>query len=474
MLVDFSFSNFKCFWDTQQFSMERVRQATDEKQQVNRVTALYGGNAAGKSSFVDALSYMSNFVRDSFADAASASGTKRNANRIVRSAKETPSSFYIRFTTPAEGGYPARQYEYEFAVDDFRVTYERLNVWTSSRASKLFERRASDDLDGDPTVDFGASFRGSKSLYKKALKNNALLLSVIASTGNKAVLPAFEYITQRIHVYKASAYTAESDNIIRLMQSNSAYAEALQLLLRESDLGINGLTVDTSAYDKLLDKLTEAKNQDAVKMLYSAFVDLTNDDATEDEKARLVANMMSGGVQADPNGGELVFSHSGGNGSVPFTAHDESDGTLATIAFLSVALRDLLKHSVTVVDEIDTSLHPAMVRQLISLYERPETNSHDSQLIFTTHDASLLMNAINGEDALDPDQFWIVEKRDGASELYPATSIGIEADEDMARNYLNGVYGGVLYPRLQASFARALALLEEDAYIDERRRHGGE
>lgn len=96
-----------------------------------------------------------------------------------------------------------------------------------------------------------------------------------------------------------------------------------------------------------------------------------------------------------------------------------------------------------VIDEIDTSLHPLLVRKLVGLFRDPSTNANNAQLLFTTHDP-LLLAPLAGEPGLNRDQVWFVEKHsDGASELYPLTDFKPRNEHNLARRYLGGAYGAV-------------------------------
>ena len=146
--------------------------------------------------------------------------------------------------------------------------------------------------------------------------------------------------------------------------------------------------------------------------------------------------------------------------------NEESCGTTAILAFLSVALKCLSQRSIMLVDEIDSSLHPLFVSSLIELFLDPETNPHESQLIFSTHDIALLMR-VNGSSPLARDQIWLVEKDNtGSSSLFPLTEFGVRAEENIARNYINGVYGAVSYPQLRSGFKKALAIVDRAAEVD--------
>lgn len=136
---------------------------------------------------------------------------------------------------------------------------------------------------------------------------------------------------------------------------------------------------------------------------------------------------------------------------------NESRGTVAALSFFSLALRQLSRPTVTLIDEIDTSLHPALVAELVALYTDPATNPHGSQLIFTTHDVSLINQSGSSNRLLQPDQIWLVEKdKDGASELFPVTELGIRKEENIGKNYLNGVYGATPNPSFHTVFAQIM------------------
>ena len=154
---------------------------------------------------------------------------------------------------------------------------------------------------------------------------------------------------------------------------------------------------------------------------------------------------------------ELSFTHrAAGDIDESFAEDEESRGTLAALAFFSLALRLLATRSVGFVDEIDSSLHPTFVQVLVALFRDPRCNPHQSQLIFTTHDVSLITRTGADQRVLDQDQIWLTEKSaDGSSTIFPVTSVQSRWDENFGRNYLHGVYGALPHPRFHESFVRA-------------------
>src|SRR5437588_8159985 len=88
----------------------------------------------------------------------------------------------------------------------------------------------------------------------------------------------------------------------------------------------------------------------------------------------------------------------------------------------------------------DGSFYPTMHSQEGDhLFHDPERNVHDAQLIFTTHDTTLL-----DSDLLRRDQIWFTEKDSHqASILFPLTEFTPRKNEAFRRGYLSGRYGAV-------------------------------
>ena len=92
-------------------------------------------------------------------------------------------------------------------------------------------------------------------------------------------------------------------------------------------------------------------------------------------------------------------------------------------------------------DELNNSLHPHMVLFLINLIHNPKINKKNAQLIFATHDTSLLDNEIFRKD-----QIWFVEKdKNYATQLYPLLDFSPRKHEAIGRGYLQGRYGALPY-----------------------------
>lgn len=118
----------------------------------------------------------------------------------------------------------------------------------------------------------------------------------------------------------------------------------------------------------------------------------------------------------------------------------ESLGTQAMFNFAPV-LYDILKNGrVLIVDEIDKSLHPLIVRYIVSLFADSSSNKHGAQLICNTHDTNLL-----DLDLLRRDEIWFTERdpQTGSTSLYPLTDYSPRKGENIENGYLVGRYGAI-------------------------------
>ncbi len=157
------------------------------------------------------------------------------------------------------------------------------------------------------------------------------------------------------------------------------------------------------------------------------------------------------GLEAEPEPGaddgpdfeELGVSlvHEGAAGSVEFERQDESLGTLVWFGLVGPVLESLARGTLLLADELDSSLHPDLVRQLVRLFQDSSTNPFRAQLIFNSHDPTLLGDSA-GDRPLGRDQVWFTEKdADGASRLYPLSDLDPRKEEAVAKRYLAGRYG---------------------------------
>lgn len=436
MLIDFSFSNYRSFKDEQSFSMKRdSRFDNGSFPGISTIAAIYGANASGKSNFLRAFSDMCHMVRGSYSQGNADTGVSRTPFALCAGAGRSDSMFFSEFLAEDR-----QRYQYWFRFNDREILEEHLTFYRwmgdrlSTHATLLFAREATD-------IDFGTAFKGPRAQVRKTieLRPNALALSAAAAAGIASIQSAYSFFASNVVFCDALSFESEQSFILSQFSQETTFAKHLTKLIRYADFGIdNVVSAPADIPESLLESI---KNQ------------MREQFGADDDK---VEQIFGSGHQM-----QLRFEHVGDNRKALLSIGDESRGTLAALSFFSLVLRQLTRASVTLVDEIDTSLHPTLVQELVALFTDPETNPHGAQLIFTTHDASLIIASGSEERLICPDQMWLVEKTAvGASELYPVTDLKVRREENLGRNYLNGVYGAIPKPSFHAMFAQIVN--EED------------
>jgi uncharacterized protein len=121
----------------------------------------------------------------------------------------------------------------------------------------------------------------------------------------------------------------------------------------------------------------------------------------------------------------------------------ESDGTKRLFNLAGPWLDVLENGYVLFFDELNLHLHPHLAHFLVELFHNPAINKKNAQLIFTTHDTSIL-----GQDIFRRDQIWFCDKNvQQATDFYPLTDFHPRDSEreNTELRYLNGRYNAIPY-----------------------------
>lgn len=130
-------------------------------------------------------------------------------------------------------------------------------------------------------------------------------------------------------------------------------------------------------------------------------------------------------------------SSSSASAALPWEA--ESAGTKRFYSLVGSWLDILRRGSTVCIDELETSMHPIMVRELLKLFFSEETNPNGAQIIFTTHNPLLLDTTL-----IRRDQIWLTDKDSvGEAHLYPLLDYKPRGKESLVRGYMAGRYGAV-------------------------------
>jgi hypothetical protein len=273
----------------------------------------------------------------------------------------------------------------------------------------------------------------------KLVRRNALYSSVAAANDHPIFKMIHNEVTNNIGaVIRLGQGHPNVPLRARLGLSEDNLRPLVESWLRLADLGITGFELERS-------NLTDREAR-----LWEMFKESMNTENDDPEFTEAVQGAFFSKLK-------LLHGRGAEHPSVVLSFELESAGTQIWMALLIRVIGALTLGRVLMVDEVDSSLHPSLSAGLIQMFKDPVINFRSAQLIFTSHDVSLLGNLIEDE-VLGRSEIWFSEKSDdGATTLFPLSDFHPRKGENFERAYLQGRYGAVPYvdiSELRKVFAR--------------------
>jgi hypothetical protein len=296
------------------------------------------------------------------------------------------------------------------------IEEERLIAYPLGRAQEWFDRKAGQ-------IDFNKTYlKGAKGPLREMTSPSVPLLAVAGAFGHPQLSPPALWLVNNLRdrfasvdprIRRVRRRVGGAEVTARLCHENPAFRKWVNAFLRHADLGILEVEIE----------VTEFK----VEMPYAergpdgSVVHSVRDEVAEHHSP--------------------YFVHSGDEGfTAKFNVSAESHGTRRLFGMLAPLFEVIRDGQLAVVDELSASLHPSLVRQIIRVFHDPELNPNGAQLLFSTHDTSLLSHKIFRRD-----QIWFTEKTPaGSTDLYSLYDIrGVREDESFENGYMRGRYGAI-------------------------------
>lgn len=407
MILQFSCSNHKSIKRRVTFSAIAGSDDTFEETLKNfsnirvlRSAAIYGANGSGKSNFISALEFMKNLVSGSIRHQPG-QGIFQASHKL--NAAEVPSEYDIQFVKNDI------RYAYGFSIVKNAVKNEYLYFFPKGRQVKIFER---DDLDIKP----GDRYKNAFDISLGVLKENRLFLSCAANYTNiKEIEEAFLFFDKDIVVYNphANNWTEYS---IRLMQENKQIKKIFVDVLRALGTGVKDVKVKLEKGRLNMSDLPQDMPEPLKALIAS------ND-----------ANLIEAKIVYDKFETDLMS--------------EESTGIKKLFEVICPIIDIINNEKILICDEIETGLHESVVYQIIKLFHFARKDRF-AQLIFSTHDTSLLDSSLFRRD-----QIWFTQlDEERATDLYSLVEIkNVRKTENLEKGYISGKYGAI--PMLNRSFS---------------------
>lgn len=438
MLLNFRVSNFRSFRDEVRLDFEATRLDRDEgfPAQVARdgsasrvlpVIAILGANASGKSNVLKAMNKMRELVMNS-------SYRTRGQSLDIpvfaldRSSAARPTDFELGFTIRGV------RHQYGFQIQKGQIKEEWLHAFPHKRAAVVFDRT------GPGEYQFGRGLGTAKiRTLSQITRPDTLFLSSAAQAELEFATPIYDFFAQNLKLLGMHQRLDEAVSVIDNLGKRQKRAIDL---LAKADLGIVGAEIREGDHGWTREALREALEFQFPRGMSTA-------EREEHMEATLTEVVKSARTL------ELVHKSSATSMALPFS--EESLGTRSWLALVSHSLEALEEGGSLLVDELDASLHPILMAEAIELFRHRESNPEGAQLIFTTHDVTMLANDFTPVQ-LPRGAVWLTEKGlDGSTRVIPLSEYRPRKGEDLARGYLQGRYGGV--PRLPERAFRSQARL---------------
>lgn len=414
MLIQFNIKNFKSFRDEVSLDLSATKITEHESHVVDiandkllKVAAIYGANASGKSNVYDAFDYMTYYVAESFNFGGEEDSRRKKENDYP---KVTPflfdekscdeeTTFEVFYVDNAENS--GKVYQYGFSLKRDEVVEE----WLYSKAKTarnnyrtIFYRKKGEELE----------INGFSKNHVENIKASLNKETLIVSLGAKLRVAKLKKVRDWFLNNDILDFGDPAENFFRSRMLPEGFVDSKEV---QGNVVKYFASFDEAIQDFNVEKLPQEDEKETSK---SYRIDALHK-MTDSQKMAAIPLKM------------------------------ESSGTLKMFA-LYPSLKDVLDNGGTLfIDELNSRLHPLLVRNIILTFLSPEINIQNAQLIFTTHDIWQFSNEL-----LRRDEIWLVNKnRDGVSELYSLADFKdedgnkVRRDEALSKKYLTGNYGAI-------------------------------
>lgn len=418
MLLSFTVENYRSFahettLDMQSPKFQTLRPRANESWNdlVLKRAAIFGANASGKTNIIKPLGMLRNAIASSIRNEDLVKSLY-NPHKLY---KDDPTTFITEYE------YEDVRYRWTLVLDKTGIVEESLQANAKRIWQLIFDRERD-------TIVFGKGARipiAAQENINQFLKPTALCFSAWLTIKNAGRFIGAVYwwkdkMLPPIHVSDPDR-EARHSWVMELASKNINWLKLLKLMMTTADVGITDVSVKE---ETLPEKLRQ-------------FHILINPEKTQVE----ISDTPPQGAPFDEYLQYIEFHHEGDSDGFILKEEDESRGTQVWIDSIFPALYALYHGALLIVDELDSSLHPTLLREFIHYFQDEEINTKGAQLIFTTHDLTLLGN--HPTEALDRNEVWFVEKQQSISELIALSEFSSRDNHNIEKRYLQGVFGAV-------------------------------
>ena len=376
---------------------------------------LYGANGSGKSNLISAMSFMRDFVINSFKDKQAKEKIEVEEFKLSTETVNKPSTFEIEILIEDV------KYRYGFSLTKLYVLEEWLFLSHKVKEYPLLKRVFDVDLESY-TYHLDPKFQETDPIKPELARKNALVLSVFSQLNGELSMKIVDWF-QKATFVSGTNYMEYIDYTAELLSDETKPNEVIQGLLRNANLGFSQVKVKKK-------EITEEMLGGLPRELKTLLI----------KNKREVLNIKTVHSKRDHLGrkvADLEFD----------LMTQESLGSQKFFALVGPIYKALLKGSLLIIDELDARLHANLSRLIIEFYQSPFNNPRKSQFIFATHNTQFMDKALFRRD-----QLYLIDKAEVESSfLYNIYNMSklipnapqVRNDASFEKDYLEGKYGAI-------------------------------
>ena len=417
MLISFSVANFRSFAGKQ--TLDLTLEANPKKPHLHNIfktnnkqipkllksAVLYGANASGKSNLIKAFYYCAVMILDK---------SRQRGDKI---------KFFDPFSLDDKSNFQPTEYEidfiasnsiryiYSFGFDEKQIHYEKLEYYKNEKNStkQLIYQIGFNQEQFDNNFSQQTDFFNSINIETFENTKNNLFLNLSINSGNSSLNPVYDWFKN----YAEAMFEHDDhdlDSFLWLKETENK--KKLLEIIKKFDLAITDIDIIETEIDLPL-YIKEDQN------------------IPQEIKNKLRKRIIPFFVHKTTEGKEIKFK-----------TKQISEGTLNLITIVPQLLQIFTKGGILFFDELDRSIHPDILVELIKMFHNPQYNTKNAQLIFTAHNDILLDKEYN---LFDNHQVWFVSKDDAnqSSQLYCLQQF--EKTKNITASYRNHQYGARPY-----------------------------
>lgn len=396
-----------------------------------KLNTIYGANGSGKSNLIKCIAILKQLVEE---------GTINN-DIITQTFKFNPDSNkqdvylgieFIENTIP---------YYYGITINQGMIVSEELSIsGVGEKEDELLFERKQDQKDRAISLKFSENISKNKEINQFP----AFIKTELQQTGKPLLFyirnqhhaefakmkAAYNWFAYRLNILHPSSKPA---NLQLVLESNPEFKKFAHEVFKAFNTGVKEIVVRTMSLEEYFGE----DNKQNVDIIIAKLKGSKDKILSWDTGLQSVTFIYE---DDRPVAKVIYLTHLEDDGKVHFELSSESDGTRRLLDFIPAFYNSIYEEQVFIIDEIERSIHPILIKELIKKFSLDEKTN--GQLIFSTHESNLLDQQI-----FRTDEIWFAEKDLLGQTRFSALSDFREHHtKDIQKGYLNGRYGGIPKP----------------------------